>query len=346
MDAIQFVNQYEITKPLLKSWQHLSQKRSGKHGLWFAFFSKIFAWFFTFSCLIVALVFGAPVFFCFSFLFAVLLVLLIAHPSILAHRKFKQFSLLSGKTTWIQTICFGESLEIKSGNSSSAYSYDQIRFIDENEECFYLWLGAKFFLIVYKNAFSAGNADEFAAFIGEKCSEKEPLWEKRELNKRMSKKVWPRVILWVLLATMMVFLLWPTVFSPNTIERAAKSYWRDEVRLITTVDLPNGAVAFGTDGADGIHAMLLRRSGNRYYHVKAHSYSITDLDEYNREYNRLVESDKNVLAFSYKATIVYGVADAKWWADSVNDADKQKYTAETFRCGDTDFVLYYRQLER
>ena len=201
MDNIQFENRYEITKELVKSWNKLSQKRSAKHRLWMNFLVK------TEIAVLAVLAFlsigffgsksSVPVFSILVSLFIILSVL----PAIAFRLQFRQFSQMTGETKWIQTARFGEDVEIKNGNTVTTYSYDKIRFIDENDECFCLFfdMGSRI-LPVYKNSFAVGSADEFFAFIKGKCTEKEPLWTKRELNKQVLKKIRLQIAIFIALA--------------------------------------------------------------------------------------------------------------------------------------------------
>jgi len=345
MDNIQFENQYEITKELLKSWRKLSQKRSAKHKLWITFLGKVWAGVLVVLCVFAALFFNASRFFGFSLFFFTLLMYASFMPSIVSRQRVKRFLQFSGETTWLHTVCFGEEIVVKSGNSVTTYSYDKIRFIDENEECFYLWVGTNFSIVIYKSKFSVGRVDEFRTFIDEKSSEQEPLWKKRELNKKVLKKLLPRVIALIVAVFATLLYIWFFFLVPNTVSQVVKNQWGNNIHMITVEELPNGAVAFGTDGADSIHAMLLRKSANHYYYIKAHSYSITSIDSYNKGRELLFESKEEALSFSYtKEAIVYGVANFEWWNKNVPESEKRNYTVVSFQCGEVEFVLYYREL--
>ena len=223
MNNIQFENQYEITKKLVKSWNKLSQKRSAKHRIWMNFLAKIG---------IVVLATLTLLSICFSgsqlsvLLFSLLMLLFIFYlvgPAITFKVQSKRFSQVTGEAKWIQTICFGENIEIKNGNTTTTYSYYKIRFIDENDECFYLFISIGLRLSIfhiYKNSFSVGNADEFSAFIKEQCTKQEPFWTKRELNKRVRKKLRPLIALWIAFAVIVSLFV---ILEVNTVS--------DEVRI-------------------------------------------------------------------------------------------------------------------
>ena len=203
MENVQFVNQYEITPKLMRSWRSLFGKRAGKHRQWCMLFTAL-----VFTALIawsIILIREYPGFLyqssIFSFFFLLPLIYFqlrsdFSGPGVISD----QYERISGEPTWIQTLCFGEEIEVKNSISRTYCSYDLIRFIDEGTDCFYLWIELEFLLndragqvnlvtgvdsllVVYKDAFLLGNADEFCAFISEKCGKKEPLLTKQEINR-------------------------------------------------------------------------------------------------------------------------------------------------------------------
>lgn len=329
MENIQFENQYEFTKSLLKNWYKMSQKRDGKYRIWLAGCLAV-------SCILIAFIIKELIFYIFALIYVLWFIYGLVRPFIMPGRQLKHFSQITGESKWFQIIQFGENIEVQSGNSIVKYSYGRIRFIEENDTCFCLWINTNIMLTIYKDSFSVGNANEFCTFIEEKCSEQEPLWTKRELNKRILKKSLPPSIVLIIMPLITLFLH----FMPlsNTISQVTNTYWENRIETIASVELSNGAVAFGTDGADEIHAMLLLKSGNNYNYVSAHSYSITSIDNYNRASDTLFQSEE----FSYSATIVYGVADMDWWNDNITEFEKKEYMTSSFQCGETSFVLYYR----
>ena len=156
-----------------------------------------------------------------------------ALPSIYAHRNFQHFILTSGETTWTTTVCFGEIIEVKSANSTKIYTYDKIHFVDEDEEGFYLWSGTYLIACIYKKSFTAGNVDNFYAFIKEKCSENKSLLTNREFSKCILKKHLPHFI--PLIIFVVYFLFWSGVLS-NAISYVINKYERIEMQIITNDD--------------------------------------------------------------------------------------------------------------
>ena len=248
MNNIQFENQFEITKKLVKSWNRLSQRRSAKHRLWLNFFAKIgiavlavlMFFFVRFSGSELSIVVFALLVFLFIFY--------LIWPAVTFNLQSKQFSGVTGEAKWIQTICFGEDIKIKNGNTTTTYFYDKIRFVDENDECFYLFIstGSRLSIFyIYKNSFSVGSAEEFSAFIKEKATEQEPLWTKRELNKHVLKKLRSKIVFWISFAVVVsLYFVLAEVVGVITFNNAGVTTF-DKVRIgdkvystnITTLDL-------------------------------------------------------------------------------------------------------------
>ena len=348
MEHIQFENKYEITKALMRSWSRPSQNQGAEYWFRFLFLMTVLSGVAAGLSLFVVLFFGEqsilPPAFLSLFLFAALL----ARPYISSGRQFKRLLQPSGETHLDRTIQFGDKLTVTTGNSTFTYSYNQIRFIDEADECFRLWIGSALAtIVVYKNSFSVGEADTFSEFIKEKCVESGPLWSKRELNKQVLKKIMPRMILIACIVIYLLIYVWMSAFHPNTIAQVVSRHWNNEIQVICSEELPNGAVAFGTDGVDRIYGMLFGRRGNHYNYGNAHSYSITGIDDNNRAGGRIFESQEDLLTYADgEGMVVYGVANTEWWNNAVAESEKQKYTTFRFQCAGVDYVLYYRVISR
>ena len=205
MENVQFVNQYEIHSDLLRSWQSFARKRAGKHRQWLLLFSALLLtivalWFFSFDTK-----FPEPDSKSYGLLLLFLAAILLTSNFTGSFARVNQYNRISGEDKWLQTLCFGEEIEVKNSISRTYYSYDLIRFIDETADCFFLWIGLETvlndrseyynlaagmdsFLVVYKDAFTVGDTNEFYSFVSEKCGKKEPLLTKREVNKIGLKK--------------------------------------------------------------------------------------------------------------------------------------------------------------
>ena len=180
MDDIVFENEYEITKQFIRSEYKLSQKRSGKLNLWVSHGSTVFY----VVILSVYAVFSRNILICaFNTL---VVVLLLTYPYfIVPAQTLKGFARLSGVKTLpspiIRTVSFGESILMQTGNTAVTYSYDKVRYIEENDEYIYFWIGTLMIVPLYKNSFTIGNSDDFTTFLYEKCSELGSLRSKRKL---------------------------------------------------------------------------------------------------------------------------------------------------------------------
>jgi len=349
MENILFENRYEITIPFLRSLNKLSQKWSGKLRLWIIFFTKIWLAAFSISSAVVCVVLNIPSMFWFAVVLAVYLALEFIIPEVRLRKRFKRFASQSGCPVLEQTTRFGEKIEVESGNSLSTYSYEQIRYIEENGDRFYLWLGVDLIFILCKNAFTIGNINDFGAYINSKCSEKTPLWTKRTLNRELFKKHLTAIlILLAMIIGSVLYLRWTASYRTSDLkstEQAVQNIWGASAQCIAEVDVQNGAVIFYVnEQKQRINAMLLERSGKGYNYVTSHYYSIKDITEYNEKSGRLFETAEETLSFDNgKATVVYGIAD-KGWCDKNANADiySQKYNICVFVCSDKIYYLYYR----
>jgi len=188
-EDILFQNSFEVTLQQLKDRRKLSQKRSGKAGLWVDIFFEALFGVVAVMSLPLAILAPTPVNILVAVIFVGVFIFLVTRAPRTQHKQFKPRALVKGgpktRSPWIQTIRFGESIVVDNGGTTTKYPYGGIRFIEENDECFYLWYGAGRALAVYKNAFTKGDAEEFKPFIFAKCSQKEALWSNRELNRRI-----------------------------------------------------------------------------------------------------------------------------------------------------------------
>ena len=207
MDDTKFENRYEITKQFIRSEYKLTQKRSGKLNLWFGYCMIILFVTILFIYSIISL--PNIILHLFYIIFGCLLLI---YPYFIdPARKLKAFTKISGEKKLIyppiRTVRFGEFILLQTGNYNLSYSYDKVRYIEENDECIYFWISLVMVVPLYKDSFTIGNPDEFIAFFYEKCSEQEPLWSKSELNKRLLKNMLPYMILTVAIFIYLLFRL-------------------------------------------------------------------------------------------------------------------------------------------
>lgn len=352
MENVLFENSYEVTKSLIKSWRKVSQKRSGKLRLWLDLLFKIWSLVMAVSSAVVCFAFNLPSLVVMAGAFAGLFIMSIILPIITLHKQFKYFADLTGSSVWNQAIRFGEKIEVESGNSVSTYSYEQIRYVEENNDCFYLWLGVGVIIILYKNAFTSGDASDFSSYIIDKCSESMPLWTKRERNGELLKKQLPAVIILAVIVIGLPLYFCTVVVSSRrasgyeSVSEAVKTQWSVSAQRIAEVEVQEGVVVFCSDEQEErVKAMLLKESDGRYHYITAHSYSIRDLTDYNDRAKYPFETDEETLAFaSGKATVVYGVASKEWW--NFAESQRQRYAVIPFSCGNKDYYLYYRIVDK
>ena len=207
MDGTKFENRFVVTKSHIRREYKLTQKRSGKLNIWLLY-SMISL--FAFDLLANLIVRPQNIY---SHIVDLLVIcfFLVYSFYILPARKLKAFARLSGEKKpyppLLRVIRFGESISLQTGNSVLSYSYDKVRFIEDSDECIYFWLNLTMVVTVFKDSFSIGNPDEFVAFLTEKSSEQEPLWSKRELNKRVFKQMIPLVIIEIFIFMLFLSLL-------------------------------------------------------------------------------------------------------------------------------------------
>ena len=206
-----FENSFEVTKEQLRQRGRLFGERSGKAGPWLAF--VIQALFAAVAVMGVVLALLAPTGtnITLAVVFGMFASFYLVWSPLMRHNQFRaRVRVKDGKKVvvpWIQTIKFGEGIMVDNGGILAKYSYEKVRFIEENEECFYLWFGIDNTHAVYKNAFTRGDAGEFRDFILERCTEKNELWSEQELNRRILKDQLPRVGMLALVAALLIAFL-------------------------------------------------------------------------------------------------------------------------------------------
>ena|GEM_PF-1994727 len=347
METVRFENRYEITRKFTRDEIKLSQKRSGKINLWFVLIVKIWSFLMVALFWIGGFVFDSPNLIRTAVIFSIAVVYLWGQVLFRGVTKFRQFSRILEAPKPIRTVSFGECIEIQTGNSTIKYPYEKVRFIEENDECFYflIWANSKMFMPVYKNSFTVGSADEFLEFLKEKCAEKEPLWSKRQMNKRMAKDLLlPFVAFFVLLGVMPVWLfarsLPPSINPETAFQDISAHYLYEEVELITSAKIQGGAVAFGKNETDNIYTLQLKKILNRYVFENYYQLPLSGVSNRNmRNHNSIYEIE---LLFDSGAAVLSGVAYAGWWDEGVPAAVKAEYEVILFDDGGVSYVLYFR----
>ena len=345
MEQTFFECTHTITKKLVKDRNKLKYKRNAKHRLWLMFFIKICFGIGGLVGVVFSILLHRPIFLSRALPFFVGFILYLLLPWISFRRQRKFFAQVSGSMEWKQTLRFGETITIEYGNSITNYAYDRVRFTEENERYFYLFLDMPGALMVDKTTFTQGCPEDFRAFIEERAAEKEPLWTKRELNRRSRKKALPLFIILILIVIFFFGNVFMELTASNTPMDVANIQWHGTAGIAEEVPVPGGLVVFGVSADEKIHSMILRKSLNTYTYVKGHAYSLASIDEYNQAAGTLFESKGGDLALFDKTDgLVYGIANADWWQDSVSDESKRQYTAVPFMCGEASYVLYYRHM--
>jgi len=141
-------------------------------------------------------------------MYSILAVFLLAQTLLRPAIQMKKSARILETPKLIRTISFGENIQIETGNVGISYSYDKVRFIEDYDESysFWIWAGSKMQIVIYKESFTVGNSEEFLTFFKERCSQENPLWSKKEMNKRMLKYLLP--ISTVILALAVIYPIW------------------------------------------------------------------------------------------------------------------------------------------
>jgi len=213
MENILFENKYEITPRLTKKWNSLSFKRIGRHRLWVRLAMTLIFAALAVLCIVMNILtstqgyLGSNTYFGLSVIFGSGFMVSAFMPRYINKIRYKNYLKFSCESNWIQTIRFGEKsetaegvIEVSSGNSVTTYALQQINYADENDECIILWINNFSLLMVYKNAFTIGNTDDFRLWLYECLGDGGILWTKKKLKSVCLKKQLPRIILLVILA--------------------------------------------------------------------------------------------------------------------------------------------------
>lgn len=212
---ILFENRYEYTAALLRKWNHsLSFKRSARYNLWALLATVI-------VCAVTALFFalnavltGDSDLFGLSVLAATASLIIAWFPRQLNRMLYNNFAQqqLQPQTQFFRSLRFGYKIEVACANTTVTFLYAQVAFIEENDDCFCLWINGKAFLPIYKNAFETGDAESFRTFIVEKCTESHPLLTKKQFNRPHFRRILPLIILMaVVLSLLLLYCLSATL---------------------------------------------------------------------------------------------------------------------------------------
>jgi hypothetical protein len=352
-DAVLFESSYEVTEAFFRR-QYKSLRKVTPILYWIAFASKIIFGFFavssTLSLLLPPVIFSPILFLLCGFIWYIFIKTLIENK-LNAKKQIRLFKREWGESAWICTTRFTEaSFEYCEKNVTVGYSYSHVRYVNESDDYYHLWLHglgvADIHVMVDKTAFTVGDSRDFRAFIYRKALESQPMFTAKTHNLRSMKG---SVFAIAILIAVSVYTTPGLVRSlsrafdppePPTIAELLSSDWGEELEAISMARLPEGSVVFARDNADGFYVTLYRQSSGRAYYSDGHSYSITGIDRYSRDFGELFESDG--LSFSgHTQQVIYGIADAKFW-EGLPESERKRYTSRTFRHGSQDFVVYYR----
>ncbi|MDR2956789.1 MAG: YcxB family protein [Coriobacteriales bacterium] len=286
--------------------------------------------------------------------FGLLVVFIILAPYF-QRRRIKLLYRRSGYTKLIQTLHFKEHIEVSNANTITMYSYDQIRYIDEDKFGYYLYIDViRGSLVAKKDTFILGDKDDFATFINSKCCETGKLLTKAELSKKIIKRYWLflLVLLMISLSFISFAIPFPTTLNTRNVNDYAiavlSSARFGDTEIVATLQYESASIVFGTDGKDDIFALSLNEltpTGYRYYWSS--TYSISEMVKHNRESQNRFESNKEELVIEAgRQEIIFGVADASWWLENAPDTQKQSYTVVLVYCNGQDYALYYRLANR
>lgn len=242
---------------------------------------------------------------------------------------------------------FGENyFEIEHDDITKKFFYDKIHYIEEDVDFFYLWNGLESMVVIDKNMFTLGNAEDFRTFIYGKCGgEPKEIWTENQFNKKAFKYSFPfkiKVFLFscVIPLVVAVYLVQSLFFSEPT--------WKvkDGYETITTLDINGGVILFYTDEIDSIFVTSYeKKRPKKFNKVDSYQSSVSEIDSYNRENDLLFESTEKHLMLNGDPTIVFGVADEDWWEYDIDKSIRQQYVVVEFECVDGDYVLYYREVK-
>ncbi|MDR1821967.1 MAG: YcxB family protein [Oscillospiraceae bacterium] len=213
MDDVLFENRYELTPALIKRRRSLRYKRSGKQRLWLGHVFHAELVLFVVLYLAAAYTFRwESAYRLVAWAAAIFCVVLLLTPRARAKRNFTDMLAFARQDKLFASTTFGESVETKAGSISLKLAYDQIWFIDENDEAFMLWLQDLSMIYVQKNAFTVGDEAAFSDFIFKKAAEAEPLLTKQQLNRAVLKKSMRQIVVLAIITLLLLvcatLLLW------------------------------------------------------------------------------------------------------------------------------------------
>lgn len=219
MENILFENKYGYTLALLRKWSGLSFKRSGRHMLWLQLVLKAIVFATAIAIALLAVLYDYFFLFIPAEIFLLAGIIMVLLPRRYTQNQYNSFLQLQlqPQAQLFRTIRFGDSIEVICGNTVTSYLYEQIPYVEENDNCFCLWINGTAFLAVYKNAFEMGDTESFRTFILDKCSRSQPLITKSQFNQGFLKRHWARVItLAVLVFLLLAICLLLILQIPNT----------------------------------------------------------------------------------------------------------------------------------
>jgi len=305
-----FINEYEITVPLLRKMDRSSYKTHPVSFLMFAIPAIVYG--FCTVCGIASAIIRQSVLPLLVPAVAVYYLILQIRGN--ASKIYKQITEYSGETRWFKTFVFAENqLTVKNNNASAVFSYGQILHIDETDDAFHLWIKTGYF-VIFKHCFSLGNADEFGEFIRGKCLS---LHTKQH---RFTVSIKRLLIIIALMSLLLVMALPGAVRDIRLTDPAyvADSRWKGSQQNIATAKTPSGAVVFGLSEKGNILVSLLEKEGLAYYYSDGNHYDIISL-------------------IRFDTPVTYG--DAEF---GVSVYAKEGYASAAFEFQGENYILYYR----
>jgi len=275
-----FINEYEITVPLLRKMNAPSPKKHPPTFRLYVTVMFILAVYFMLGVARTAIFGDISNMAFYGGMSAAFAILIIVQNAAVPKRIYKMNMAYFGESKWIRNIAFTESgFTVRDGNTVATLDFNQVRFISNLDDAYLLWLEVGYFYI-FKNAFTKGSAEEFLAFIKDKCT---ALWTRKSFYKNASSaKSAVNTIITVFFAIATVVMIFTTVrgLKRTDPEYAAVFEWGDGLQVITTETVSDGVAVFGVDDYGDIVVMLLEKTGMIYKYEEGYYYDVSDLLEF------------------------------------------------------------------
>ena len=163
---VQFINQYEITVPLLRQWSRYpvtqKAKKARQKGLAMSLFGCAAS-----LAIVVSSIFmqNISITVLGGLFLALFIYRLFVLPRLALKKQYDQFTRVMGTDVWKRIITFGEDITIEDGRNTQHYNYTDISQIQETDDYFYLPIKNEVGIRVRKDSFVKGSAIGFNKFI-------------------------------------------------------------------------------------------------------------------------------------------------------------------------------------